>query len=246
MAESFSVSLQPCLCVFHSAGLVQWIWQVCCWAWRTVCRASLCSGLGHILLILNHQQVQWSLAPVVYRLWNSHLYATSVKQLTSCLWNCTSLGTIKHESLEWNPHGKIEGIDFWLPRGRKTYFPPLLPSVCPGVLRSLVWCCIGENRHGFLLHVCSCKKKVFGKQILKSLFHSFCFICKSQRENCRSAYVVFRSCRGLMMLQCGCMKPHCCFLCCVNGQMCANHPGVCQHMEKGMSHSWQVASLLPW
>lgn len=100
-----------------------------------LCRASLCSGLGHVLLILNHQQVQWSLAPVMYGLWNSHLCATSVKQLTSCLWNCTSLGTIKHESWEWDPHGKIEGIDFWLPKGRKTYSPPLCAQECWGP-----WC----------------------------------------------------------------------------------------------------------
>lgn len=240
------MSLQLCLCVSCLAGLLQWIWQICCWTWRTVCRASLCSGLGHTLLILNHRQLQWSLAPVVCRLWNSHLYATSVKQLTSCLGNCTSLGTIKHESREWDPYGKIEGIDFWLSRGRKTFSPPLLPSMCPGVLRSLVWCCIGENRHGFILYVCPREKNVFGKRILKSLVCSFCFICKSQCENCRSAYLVFRSCRGLMMLQHECMKPHCCFLCPVNEQMCANHPGVCQHVEKGMSHSWCIASLLPW
>lgn len=119
---SFS-SGQVLLCVPVTV-FVNSVWLGCCCECgryaaecEELCGASLCSALGHMLLILNHQQVQWSLAPVVYRLWNSHLYATSVKQLTSCLWNCTSLGTIKHESWEWDPHGKIEGIDFWLSRG---------------------------------------------------------------------------------------------------------------------------------
>lgn len=122
----------PATVFVSSIRLLQWIWQVCCSMWRTLCRVSLCSRLGHILLILNHQQVQWCLVPVVYRLWNSHLYATSLKELTSCLWNCTSLGTIKHESREWDPHGKIEGIDFWLPRGRKIFSPPLCAQECWG------------------------------------------------------------------------------------------------------------------
>lgn len=182
--------------------------------WRTVCGASLCSALGHMLLILNHQQVQWSLAPVVYRLWNSHLYATSVKQLTSCLWHCTSLGTIKHESREWDPHGEDRENRLLAVQRGKTYSPPLLPSVCPGVLKTLVWCHIGENWHGFILCVWTCEKNVFGKRILKSLVCSFCFICKSQRENCRSAYLVFRSYRGLMMLQRS--WSHTAAFCCVN------------------------------
>lgn len=51
--------------------------------------ASLCSGLGLILLICEALawQVEGSLAPVTYRLWISDLAAASVKRLTSCLGN---------------------------------------------------------------------------------------------------------------------------------------------------------------
>lgn len=124
----------------------------------------------------------------------------------------TNLGTIKHESGEWDPHGKIEGIDFCCPEGGKL----ILHHCCHLCTQECwrPWC--DENLYGFILYVWPREKNVFGKRILKSLVRSFCFICKSQRENCWSAYIVFRSCRGLMMLHRGRMKPRCCFLCCVN------------------------------
>lgn len=118
--ESISFSSGQVLLCVPATVFVNSVWLGFCSEYgrcAAECRVSLCSGHGHMLLVLNHLQVQWSLAPVVYRLWNSHLYATSVKQLTSCLWDCTSLGTIKRESREWDPHGKIEAVDFWLPRG---------------------------------------------------------------------------------------------------------------------------------
>lgn len=145
----------------------------------------------------------------MYRLWISDLAATSVKQLTSCLGNCTSLGTTKHESRGLEPHGKVKGIGFWLSQGWKSYSPSLLPSLCPGALRNLAWCCVVEVDVGFILYVCPCEKNVFGKQILKCLVCSFCFICRSQRGNCIYAYLAFWSCRRLMTPQPGCVEPRC-------------------------------------
>lgn len=55
-----------------------------------------------------------------------------------------SLGTTEHESWGLDPQKKIKGTGFWLCEGGKGFSSSLLPSLCPGVWRSLVWLC-GEG-----------------------------------------------------------------------------------------------------
>lgn len=144
-----------------------------------------------------------------------------------CLRSCISLGNTKHESMGIRALWQDEGNRLQVVWRLEKLFSVAVATSVPRSAEELGMMLRGGSCHGFILYVCPCEKSVFDKQILKHLVCSFCLICKSCRGNWIYAYLAFKSCQRLMMLQCGCVNPRCSFLCHISDQVCGNHPGVC-------------------